>query len=167
MGRLQRTDLPAISDAACRATYSDTHYWEWLKEDMICAGDLVWIRIKYSFSSVFSSLKRWLLAWVHATVTLAVASWMETRLFASFSTFFQIVGITSWEARGCGHPEHPGVFLQVILKLPPPSPRFHIFLTGLPPTLHQWKILKSRTLVLYLTFKLTWPLSTDTISCPI
>jgi len=25
----------------------------------------------------------------------------------------QIVGITSWEARGCGHPEHPGVFLQV------------------------------------------------------
>ena len=26
---------------------------------------------------------------------------------------FQVVGITSWEARGCGHPEHPGVFLQV------------------------------------------------------
>ena len=58
MGRLQRTDLPAISDAACRATYSDTHYWEWLKEDMICAGDLVFISIKQSFSSVFSSSTR-------------------------------------------------------------------------------------------------------------
>ena len=53
MGRLQRTDLPAISDLACRATYSDSHYWEWLKEDMICAGDLVWIRIKHSFSFFF------------------------------------------------------------------------------------------------------------------
>ena len=34
-----------------------------------------------------------------------------------FSTNVQIVGITSWEARGCGHPEHPGVFLQVKEKL--------------------------------------------------
>merc|ERR1719209_1153543 len=34
--RLQRQDLPAISDTACQATYSDTHYWEWLKPDMIC-----------------------------------------------------------------------------------------------------------------------------------
>ena len=33
------------------------------------------------------------------------------------STNVQIVGITSWEARGCGHPEHPGVFLQVKEKL--------------------------------------------------
>ena len=41
LSRLQRTDLPAISDVACKASYSDSHYWEWLKEDMICAGDLV------------------------------------------------------------------------------------------------------------------------------
>ena len=46
-------------------------------------------------------------------MTLVVALWMETRLLLLFSSFFQIVGITSWEARGCGHPEHPGVFLQV------------------------------------------------------
>ena len=49
---------------------------------------------------------------------------------------FQVVGITSWEARGCGHPEHPGVFLQVaqntkdqvLSGLRPLSPQVSYFL---------------------------------------
>jgi len=83
--RLQRQDLPAISDTACQATYSDTHYWEWLKPDMICAGDLVTTSMGPCNGDSGGGL-------------------MDGN---------QIVGITSWEARGCGHPEHPGVFLQV------------------------------------------------------
>merc|ERR1712004_97588 len=82
---LQRTDLPAISDVACKASYSDSHYWEWLKEDMICAGDLVTPSMGPCNGDFGGGL-------------------MDGQ---------QIVGITSWEARGCGHPKHPGVFLQV------------------------------------------------------
>merc|ERR1712198_572849 len=72
-------ELPAISDTACQATYSDTHYWEWLKPDMICAGDLVTPSMGPCNGDSGGGL-------------------MDGN---------QIVGITSWEARGCGHPEHP------------------------------------------------------------
>ena len=38
-------------------------------------------------------------------------------LLLSHPALGQVVGITSWEARGCGQPQHPGVFLQVTVFL--------------------------------------------------
>ena len=69
--------------------------------------------------------------WDLAKETLGVASWMEPRftchlpLYSCFlpppscllpsASCLQVVGITNWEARGCGHASHPAVFTQVIL----------------------------------------------------
>ena len=69
LARLQRTELPALSDAACRASYSDSHYWEWLKEDMLCAGDLVC----FVLFILYSSSPRSPPAWAPATGTRAAA----------------------------------------------------------------------------------------------
>merc|ERR1711971_760776 len=72
--RLQRQDLPAISDTACQATYSDTHY-----------------KGKIYQPSQTPPARR-------PTPTPTTGSGSSLPRTA---------------ARGCGHPEHPGVFLQV------------------------------------------------------